>query len=97
MFMGFPNIYELFYLFTMIKAVDSVTRGNPIPDQPAWPLDPWSVDLLSIAMATREGVKDIYANLQKRYPASPEQLKNKQINVLVQIVNGDILHTSPVW
>ena len=38
--MGVPNIYELFYLFTMIKAVDPVTRGNPIQDQPAWDLDP---------------------------------------------------------
>ena len=85
MLMGVPNIYELFYLFTMIKAVDPVTRGNPIHDQPARDLDPWSVDLHCIEMATREGVKDIYANLRKRYTALPEHLKNKQIDVLVKI------------
>ena len=38
--MGFPNIYELFYLFTMIKAVGPVTRGIPIQDQLACDLDP---------------------------------------------------------
>ena len=85
MLMGVPNIYELFYLFTMIKAVDPVTRGNPIQDQPARDLDPWSVDLHCIEMATREGVKDIYANLRKRYTSLPEHLKNKQIDVLVKI------------
>ena len=56
MFMGFPNIYELFYLFTMIKAVDPVTRGNPIQDQLACDLDPCEI-------TTREGVKDIYLNI----------------------------------
>ena len=87
MFMGFPNIYELFYLFTMIKAVDPVTRGNPIQDQPARDLDPWSVDLHCIEMATREGVKDIYANIRKRYI----------FGYVNRWENGDILHTSPVW
>ena len=64
MLMGVPNIYELFYLFTMIKAVDPVTRGNPIQDQLACDLDPCEI-------TTREGVKDIYANLRKRYTALP--------------------------
>ena len=63
--MGVPNIYELFYLFTMIKAVDPVTRGNPIQYQRAWNLDPSSVDLRLNEMTIREGVKHIYANLRE--------------------------------
>ena len=65
MLMGVPNIYELFYLFTMIKAVDPVTRGNPIQYQRAWNLDPSSVDLRLNEMTIREGVKHIYANLRE--------------------------------
>ena len=38
-------------------------------------------------MVTREGVRDMYGNLKSRYPKLPDELKEKQIDVLLKILN----------
>ena len=40
-------------------------------------------------MVTSEGVKLMYGNLKSRYLKLPDQLKEKQVDVLIKILNGE--------
>ena len=39
-------------------------------------------------MDSKEGVKDIYRNIRLRFTMLPENLKDKQIDLLFAIING---------
>ena len=40
-------------------------------------------------MVTREGVKLMYGKLKSRYPKLPDKLKEKQVDVLLKIINEE--------